>query len=441
MSLRRKAHVRTIMAPQDLASPNSGTAYRMRIALFSECYTPVANGVVTSVATLRATLIAQGHRVYLFAPGSSQPDDDPDIFRLPELPFPRHPYHLARPFPRLHVDFGSLDADVIHCHHPFTVGRLGSDLAQKHNLPLIYTAHSLYDKMWANAKSPIVRSMSQTAVRGVVRRFCAKADYVITPSRYTRDALRAAGVVARFAVVPSGVVAPNVTPGGPEAIRAQLQLSPETPLLLFIGRLGPEKRVDILLKAIALLAEKKLPAPQRDFRLALVGDGMSRLELEELAARLNITERVLFVGAQPHDRIADWYAAANLFTFSSPNETQGLVLVEAMLAALPCIAADYGGPREIVMQNETGIRVPLEPRAFAAAIQKVLLDPELAARLSENGLKRAALFSPEAMTSGVLEVYNAALQTPSKSTLPRKPLMKRQVESLARVRTRTLRRR
>ncbi len=414
----------------------------MRIALFSECYSPVANGVVTSVETLRSTLIAQGHRVYLFAPGSPQPEDDIDIFRLPELPFPRHPYHLARPFPRPHVDFSLLEADIVHCHHPFTVGRLGSEMARKHNLPLVYTAHSLYDNMAMYTKSPLlVRNMSQKAIRSLVKRFCAKADYVITPSKFTRDALRAVGVAARFAVVPSGVVAPVVTPGGPEAIRKQLHLAPDMPLLLFIGRLGPEKRVDVLLRSVALLVAKNLPTPQRDFRLALVGEGMSSEALEQMAAQLGIADRVLFVGAQPHEKIGDWLAAANLFTFSSPNETQGLALVEAMLAGLPCIAADYGGPREIVVQNVTGIRVPLEPRAFANAIEKVLLDSDLAGKLGANGLRRAAIYSPEAMASGVMEVYSAVLQSPSKSTQSRKPLMKRQVESLSRVRSRIPRKR
>src|SRR4051812_11751489 len=98
----------------------------MRIAIFSECYTPVANGVVTSIQTLRETLRDWGHTVYVFAPGAPQSDDDADIFRLPELPFPHHPYHFARPFPRLKMDFPSLDIQVVHCQHPFTVGRLGA---------------------------------------------------------------------------------------------------------------------------------------------------------------------------------------------------------------------------------------------------------------------------------------------------------------------------
>jgi len=390
---------------------------------------------------LRSALRAQGHQVFLFAPGSPQPDDDDEIYRLPELPFPRHPYHFARPFPRLHVDFGALNPEVVHCHHPFTVGRLGSEMARKYNLPLVYTAHSLYDNMASNAKSLIVRNVSMKAVRGVVQRFCAKADYVIAPSKYTRDALRVAGVVNRFAIIPSGVVAPEVSQDGPAAIRRQLGLTHDMPLLLFLGRLGPEKRVDVLLNAIAILKSRDLPEPQRNFRLALVGDGMSRAELEEMAQYLGIMDRVVFVGEQPHAKIGDWYSAADLFTFSSPNETQGLVLVEAMLAGLPCIAADYGGPREIVIQNQTGIRVPLEPLAFARAIEKVLLDPKLSAHLGENGKKRAELYSPEAMAASVMEIYNTVLALPKKSSQPRKPLIKKPAESIIKVRSRVARRR
>ena len=181
----------------------------MRIALFSECYTPVTNGVVTSIVTLRETLRALGHTVYVFAPGAPQPDDDLDVFRLPELPFPRHPYHFARPFPRLHVDFAALNVDIIHCQHPFTVGRLGADTATRFGLPLVYTAHSLYDNMATYSKSPLMRTMGQKAARGVVKRFCEKASYVITPSQSTLDFLRGEGVRGRFAVVPSGVFCPN----------------------------------------------------------------------------------------------------------------------------------------------------------------------------------------------------------------------------------------
>jgi glycosyltransferase involved in cell wall biosynthesis len=389
----------------------------MRVALFSECYTPVANGVVTSIQTLRETLRAQGHTVAIFAPGTPQLDDDPDVFRLPELPFPNHPYHFARPFPRLKVDFSALDIQLIHCQHPFTVGHLGADVARKYDLPMVYTAHSLYDMMAANMKSPLVRKVGQKAMRGVVRRFCARADCVITPSRHTRDALRRNGVRARFAVVPSGVLGPYIRMGAREKIRTQLGLAPTTSLVLCVGRLGPEKRVDLLLHATAILAHnRKLSAPTDDFRLALVGDGQCQAGLEALTAELGLQERVFFLGAQPHATIGDWYAAADIFALSSPAETQGLVLVEAMAAGLPCVTVDYGGPREVVVQGETGLRVPFDPHAFARALALLLCDSEARYRLGDNGRQRARAFSPEAMASGVLNVYASVLRLPRVST-------------------------
>ncbi|HLK56447.1 MAG TPA: glycosyltransferase [Chthonomonadaceae bacterium] len=385
----------------------------MQIALFSECYLPVTNGVVTSLVTLRETLRSWGHTVYIIAPGIPQPDDDADVFRLPELPFPRHPYHFARPFPRLNIDFACLQAQIVHCHHPFTVGSLGAKMAQKYHLPMIYTAHSLYDSMMKSSKSSLVRTMGEQSMIGMIRRFCSKADTVIVPSRYTREALRADGVEARFAVVPSGIVPPVLRPEARAETRQALGLAPEAPLLLCVGRLGPEKRVDILLRAVAILRKRRLPPPLDDFRLALVGDGQTRKELEMLARDLELGNRVVFVGAQPHTTIGDWYAAGDIFVMSSPVETQGLVLVEAMAAGLPCIAADYGGAREVVVSHETGLCVSLTAESFADAIEWLLRNPDNRRRFAENGKLRAQEYSPETMAQGVLDVYEMALRSPS----------------------------
>jgi glycosyltransferase involved in cell wall biosynthesis len=384
----------------------------MRVALFSECYLPVTNGVVTSIITLREALHAQGHRVYVFAPGAPQPEDDPDVYRLPELPFPRHPYHLARPFPRLSFDFRALDVDIVHCQHPFTVGGLGADIAHRYGIPMVYTAHSLYDTMAAVAKSPIVRSVAPAAARGVVKRFCAKADYVIAPTFYTREWLRAGGVDARFAVVPSGVYTPQAPEGARERLRADLGLRGNEPVILYVGRLGPEKRLDLLLNAAAQLASRNLPAESRDFRVVIVGDGPERSELDLLTDDLNLRSRVVFAGHQPHCSVGEWYAAADIFALASPFETQGMVLAEAMACGLPCVAIDRGGAREVVLHNETGFLVPFEVDAFATALEKILADPDERQRMSVNGLERARSYTPEAMAKGVLEVYEAAIRVP-----------------------------
>ena len=398
----------------------------MRIALFSECYCPVTNGVVTSMQTLRDVLRSWGHTVYVFAPGSEQPEDDADVFRLPELPFPRHPYHFARPFPRLNFDFAALGVEVIHCQHPFTVGRLGADTARRYSIPMVYTAHSLYDTMATYSKSPLMRTMGAEAARGVTRRFCARADYVIAPSRHTRDELRNGGVKARFAVVPSGIHPPVIRPEARAEMRAGIGLSDETPLILYLGRLGPEKRLDVLMQAVALLNHRSLPGAAADFRLGIVGDGQCRQELELMAMELGIQKHVFFPGSVPHTSIGDWYAAGDVFSLPAPAETQGLVLLEAMSAGLPCVAADYGGPREIVVQGKTGWRVPIEAEAFANALETLLRDPNLRQSMGRNGQQRAQTFTPEAMSKAVLAVYDSVLRLPR----PAKPAGTRSASSL-----------
>jgi glycosyltransferase involved in cell wall biosynthesis len=397
----------------------------MRIALFSECYLPVMNGVVTSMQTLRETLRAWGHTVYIFAPGTPQPEDDPHIYRLPELPFPRHPYHFARPFPRLKIDFSDLGVDIIHCQHPFTVGRLGADTAKRFGIPMVYTAHSLYDLMVATAKSPLVRSMGQKAAVEMMRRFCARADYVIAPSQYARDSLRANGVRARFAVIPSGARLPETPPEAGSRIRRQLGLTQEMPLLLYVGRVAPEKRLDLLLEAAAELVARQLPPPAGSFRLAVVGDGQDREPMEALAADLGLRERVLFVGAQPHETIAEWYAAGDIFTLTSPYETQGLVVLEAMAAGLPCVTVNHGGGCELIEPGVSGLRVEFDASRFADALEALLRDPDRGRQMGEAGRARAAIHSPEAMAGSVLEIYEATRRLPwlaqSKSGLAKSP--------------------
>lgn len=388
----------------------------MKVAFFSECYTPVTNGVVTSLRTLREALRSNGHTIYLFAPGAPQPDDDEHIFRLKELPFPRHPYHFARPFTRPEVDFRSLGVELVHCHHPFTVGRMGAELARKYDLPMVYTAHTLYDDMAELSRSQLLRKVGPKAARGVIRRFCDKASFVIVPSRHTLEALNEDGVLAKFSIIPSGVPPMDPRPGARERIRKELGIG-NVPLLLQVSRLGPEKRVDLLLRSVAMLKERQLPAPASDFHLAIVGDGQCREDLEELTKQLGIQDQVTFAGYQPFHAVGDWYDSADIFVLSSPDETQGLTLVEAMAAGLPCIAINHGGPAELVRDGETGLLAEFTDSSLTEKICALLCDPALREQLGNASLELSHLLTPEKMANSVLEVYQEVLNLRSQKML------------------------
>lgn len=381
----------------------------MRIALFSECYTPVLNGVVIAIQTLQETMRSFGHEVFVFAAGEPQPEDDDHIFRLPALPFPEHPYRFARPFPKLPVDFLSLHVDIIHCQHPFPVGQLGARLAKKHRLPMVYTVHSLYDTMLLFVKSRLVQQVGPPYMRRWMRSFCNRADAVIAPSHYVARSLREIDIVSPIHVVPSGVLPPLLFPEDRHGLRCALGIPEEVPILLYVGRLAPEKRVDLILHAAAHLCKKRLPPPQDSFRVVIVGDGPCRTALEALANQLAISNRTLFVGTQPHERIGAWYAMSDLFVMPSPLETQGLVVIEAMHCGLPCVAVEEGGAGEAIVPEETGFVCPFDAVAFSQVIERLLQNAHLRSRMAQNARAHARRYHPHQTTENVLAVYEEVL--------------------------------
>ncbi len=381
----------------------------MKVAIFSECYLPTTNGVVTSIVTLRRTLEQMGHTVYIFAPGNPEREDDPFVYRLPQLPFPSHPYRWARPYPRLSFDFDALGVDIIHCQHPFSVGTLGLELAEKYEIPVVYTCHALYDDLAHYSRSTTLRKVGPAILRTKMRKFCSRIEYVIAPSEYTRDQLYADRINSRIVVVPSGVKPLKATSGARERIRRVLGLKQGDRMILAAGRLSPEKRIDVLLRAYAVLKAILNPVEAASVKLVLVGDGPVKRDLMQMASDLGILDSVVFAGKKPNSQIGDWYAAADIFACSSPVETQGLVFVEAMNMGLPCISTNQGGPREIVVRNKTGLQVPLDAGAFAQALRTLVTDPALCSEMGHNGRIEAQKYTPEAMTKGVLKVYNAAM--------------------------------
>ncbi len=168
------------------------------------------------------------------------------------------------------------------------------------------------------------------------------------------------------------------------------------PLVGTVARLAEQKGQRYLLEAASLLPEA---------RFAIVGDGELRPELEALAAKLGVAERVLFTGAR--DDVPDLLASFDVFAFPSLFEGLCLAVIEAQAAGIPVVATPVGGIRETVVDGETGLLVP--PRdagALAAAIRRLLDDPDAAARMAAEAKSRVRdQFSVERMVERTLALY------------------------------------
>ncbi len=178
--------------------------------------------------------------------------------------------------------------------------------------------------------------------------------------------------------------------------------------ILFVGRLEPMKGVDTLLEAFAVMVRgSQRLAPHHDSRIRIVGDGSQREMLERMATELGIADRVTFVGKVNHDQIAREYAQAEIFCGLSRSEAFGNVFIEAQAAGCAVVATDLGGIPDIVHHEVTGLLVPPnDPSAAATAIERLLGDADLRARLAKEGRLNAAKYD----WNGIAEQYAAVYE-------------------------------
>ena len=381
----------------------------MHIAFFTNYYHPVVNGVVRSVASFRENLMKQGHNVFVFAQSdSSYKDDEPFIFRYPSLPLPLGDISTAIPVSSF-VDqlLPTLKLDVIHTHHPILLGQTAARKASELDLPLVFTFHTQYWEYTHYIPFPqeAIQDFLKNAVHRWLREFMQKCQHIIIPSESLKDILfRDYGLHERYSVIPTGTdLEPFLSADG-KSLRSKNGWQEET-VLISVGRLAPEKNWDTLVRAFA-----KVHQEHPETRLVLIGDGTARPSLEELAAELEVSERVTFTGALPFQEIPRYLKAADVFAFASVTETQGLVTIEAMAAGLPVVAVDGPGTRDIMEPGKQGFLVENDPDALAKGLNKLLSDPQRIKRMSNSALKKAKTFDVNQLGKQLLGVYEQAIQ-------------------------------
>jgi glycosyltransferase involved in cell wall biosynthesis len=370
----------------------------MKIAFFTEGYDPFVNGVVSSIKTLRTALEGQGHEVVIFAPECpGHHDDDDKVVRLPSVRWIRKHYPSLSPLAHSLDVLAGQRFDIVHSHHPFTMGQLAVRLARKHGLPLIYTYHTMLHEygQYLPLLEPVLK---QWLIRRCLRH-CAAADRVTAATAVVRECLGSQGVQKPIEVVPEGVAAMRPSPEARAGRRQELGVSDRTLLLLYAGRLAREKRLDMLLRSVARLG------PGRALHLCLAGGGPMEGELRRLAVELGLATRTTFAGWVEHAELADYYAAADVFVFPSPADAMGIVLVEAMSAGLPCVAVNKYGPSEVVRDGVTGFVTAFDERDFGEAVRWLLDNPFLRHRMAAAARLRARDFDPDVTTARLVQVY------------------------------------
>ena len=370
-------------------TPAPRAAGPLHVLMLSDVYFPRINGVSTSIQTFRSTLAELGVRVTIVAPdypgSDSAVDAKDDILRLPSRAVPLDPEdRLMRWSSLAGLDrrLAATDFHLVHVQTPFAAHYAGLRLAKARRIPCIATYHTHFEEYLFHYVRFLPKSALRLAARALARQQCNALDAVVVPSQPMAATLRDYGVGKPLHVIPTGLPESQFLRGDGKRFRETWAIAPERKVALFVGRAAFEKNIGFLLEMTAL-ARRQRP----HLMLVIAGEGPALPALRRQAAALRIEDHVRFVGYLPRDgALRDCYAAADVFTFASHTETQGLVLLEAMAIGLPVLAIPALGAAEIIAPCRGALPAADTPEAFAAQLVELLDRPDTLSAMADAGI-------------------------------------------------------
>jgi 1,2-diacylglycerol 3-alpha-glucosyltransferase len=313
----------------------------MRIALFTETYFPAVNGVAAHVKTLRQGLEKLGHEVLVVTADKHCKHHyiEDGVLHCPATEIKRfYGFGAAMPYSRKRLRLiAEFAPDVIHIHHEFGIGLSGIVAAKTRGLPLVYTLHTMYDQyVYYIAPPPLLTAATKLSHR--YNRFIADSANALTgPSQKCEEYFRRIGVNKTVNLIPNAIDLDAFDPAGiSEAQKQEFKRKYSVPegktLVCFVGRLGREKSLDVLLEYWAETIK-----PEDGFHLIIVGEGPDKSALLLLAEGLGISEMVTFTGLIKHEDVAAVFAACDIFATASLSEMNSISMLEGMASGLPAL--------------------------------------------------------------------------------------------------------
>ncbi|MDA8258229.1 MAG: glycosyltransferase [Betaproteobacteria bacterium] len=391
---------------------------RLHVLMISDVYFPRINGVSTSIQTFRNTLERLGVRVTIVAPDypgtDCAADANDDIVRLPSRTVPLDPEDRLMQWSALaaldrrlaSADF--CDFDLVHVQTPFAAHYAGLRLARARGIPCVATYHTHFEEYLFHYIRFLPRAALRYAARGLARHQCNALDAIVVPSQPMAATLRDYGIARPLHVIATGLPESQFLRGDGKRFRAIWGIAPERKLALFVGRAAFEKNIGFLLEMTALARRQ-----QPKLMLVIAGEGPALPALRRQAAALGIEDHVRFVGYLPRDGgLRDCYAAADVFTFASLTETQGLVLLEAMAIGLPVLAIPALGAAEIIQPARGAIPAAETPEEFAEQLVALLNRPGKLLAMADAAIDFAREWDAATQGARLAALYRELLRAP-----------------------------
>ncbi len=376
----------------------------MKIAFFTETFLPKVDGIVTRLTKTVEHLVAAGDEVLIFCPeGAPETYRGARVVGVPAMPLPLYPeLKLALPRPAVSEALEGFAPDLVHVVNPAVLGLGGIWLAKTRDIPLVASYHTHLPKYLEHygmgMLEPLLWELLKAAHNQARLNLCTSTAMV---EELSEKGIQSTALWQRG--VDTDLFRPELRS---QAMRQRLLggRSDTGQLLLYIGRLSAEKQIERIKPVLEALP---------DARLALVGDGPYRSQLERIFAGTPTT----FVGYLAGEELASAYASGDAFLFPSSTETLGLVLLEAMAAGCPVVGANRGGIPDIVTDGDNGCLYEPEgtdggAASLTAAVQRLLGDASRLEQLRRNARQEAERWGWAGATAQLRAYYHQVLGQP-----------------------------
>ncbi len=379
----------------------------MRIGMMVDTYKPYVSGVTNYVDLNKRALEHAGHEVYVFTFGDVEyQDDEPRVIRSPGLPLADTGFYLSPRYKTKHKKLLQT-MDVVHVHHPFLSGRLALNYCRSARIPVVFTNHSRYDLL-AQAYLPIMPDeVSHSLLQAYLPNFCEAVDLVISPSAGMEKILRELDVKSHIEIIPNGVDLSKFQQAKPFQ-RSNFGFTDQDILLVYAGRLAPEKNINFLLESFAGIAQT-IP----NVYLLIVGGGKKQFEeeLQNYIAELGVANRIRIIGMIPYEDIPSYLSMCDIFVTTSMAESFGMSTVEAMSAGLPIMGVHSTGTSDIVEEEKTGFLSTEHIAAFTAKLTYLCLHPSLRREMGLAAREASKQYDIERTTKILLGHYTRLTQS------------------------------
>lgn len=348
----------------------------MKIALFSDTFSPEINGVTKNLDKLINCFSINGIDYLIFAPeykNKTKNIHEKDIVRMKSYNFFLYPdLKFAVPnYLKVKKALKNEKIDLIHLVTPFNIGLTGLYYAKQNNIPITASYHTNFDQYldYYNV------NFLEKAAWSYLRWFHEHAAINLCPSKITLEELEKKGF-NNLDIWGRGIDTALFSPDHKDQSFIEKNNLQEKIKLLYVGRAAKEKNIYMLLKSLNILNKKYKNA----IELIITGDGPELKNIKKAAP-----ENVLFTGFKSGIELSQIYASSDIFVFSSLTETYGNVIIEAMASGLPVVAVNSGGVKENLVNNYNGLACEHDdPNEFSAKLEKLILDKNLREVLAHN---------------------------------------------------------